>query len=195
MYDIRVDPENRALFPVYADRHTKKLLDIVQINTPRLEENLNKDFIYGQDLLELNSSAKEIFITDKLINMLAINQAMKKNIAIVINSVASIDLKLISILERFDKITIWQKDMKLAHTLATALNSNRCFLISYARSPFECLLVKESIPKIVAKETFPIKNDFIVRFEDLKSTIYSEVTCAKKITGIQVSNIHLNIFN
>jgi hypothetical protein len=48
------------------------------------------------------------------------------------------------------------------------------------------MLLNEDMKKIIAKETFSIQNEFVVRFDDLKSKIFSEITCAKKIAGVEV---------
>ncbi len=94
-YDIRFDSESRALFPVYDE--SKQLIEIVCINPATQSEELTKDFVYGHEALtntkQIESNkAKEIFITDRISNMLALNQDLKKA-TLVINSVESVDFK------------------------------------------------------------------------------------------------------
>jgi hypothetical protein len=92
LYDIRFDSESRALFPVYDDN--KKLIEIVHIDTNKPDEKLNKNFVYGQETLVMieKLKLKELYITDKLVNLLTLNQQLKQP-AIVINSNTAIDFK------------------------------------------------------------------------------------------------------
>ena len=98
LYDIRFDSSYRILFPVYDNLNQPKLQEVVHLNAEdfKCENSIRKDFVYGQDaLLKLNNSKtkiKELYITDSLINMLTLNQELKKP-AIVINSTNSIDFK------------------------------------------------------------------------------------------------------
>lgn len=48
------------------------------------------------------------------------------------------------------------------------------------------MIMKEDLSKIIRKEKFPLKNDSIIQFKDLKDSVYAEVVHAKKYSGTKV---------
>ena len=81
--------DSKALYPVYDDDGELNELVVVDSNV-RDEEHINRESIYGRE--SLKQDTKMLFITDKIKNMLAINEMIKKP-AIVVNSLSSLTPK------------------------------------------------------------------------------------------------------
>ncbi|CAF0997460.1 unnamed protein product [Brachionus calyciflorus] len=125
-HDIRIQEQN-ILTPFYDAK--SKLVDIILVNSNDRGETLKKDQVYGLNLIEFKMGLNELYITDDILNLLALKQEIKKPV-IVINSLQALSIKVLALLEKFDSIIIWHKDTKLSYNLAQKLNQNRCNLIN-----------------------------------------------------------------
>ncbi len=97
--------------------------------------------------------------------------------------------KTLALLEKFNKIVFWQKDSKLSLNIARVLNTNRCNIISYSRSPYESFVMKENISSIIKKEPFSINDSTIIQYKDFHMNVYDEIINSKKYSGLAVCRL------
>jgi len=127
--------ESNIFFPVFDESNSTTLHDLIQlIPVGNQTELIDQDSIYCLNLLDeplttpkLNMK-NEIFVTDSILNSLVLYETFGKP-AIVINSISSVDFKVLAKLEPYDSIIFWQKDKNLSFELANLFNSRRCKLI------------------------------------------------------------------
>ena len=127
--------DSNIFYPVFDESKPSSLLDLIKLNPGETQEELtNPDSIYCLNLLEeplvtpKSNGKNEIFVTDSIMNSLVLYEAFGKP-AIVINSISSVDFKVLAKLEPYDSIIFWQKDKNLSFELANLFNSRRCKLI------------------------------------------------------------------
>jgi hypothetical protein len=126
--------DSYIFYPVFDESKPSSLQELIKLNPDESQELTNPDSIYCLNLFDeplanpKSNGKNEIFVTDSIMNSLVLYEAFGKP-AIVINSINSVDFKVLAKLEPYDSIIFWQKDKNLSFELANLLNSRRCKLI------------------------------------------------------------------
>jgi hypothetical protein len=58
--------------------------------------------------------------------------------------------------------------------------------LSYYRSAYESLVMKDSLAKIISSEAFTLNTTSIINFNHLKEKVFSEIANLNHLVGVQV---------
>jgi twinkle protein len=182
-FNIRLNEfSSDLLFPVCDLKNN--IVDLVRIKENALKDN--KLSAYGPQLLDLPNHKDQLIISDSILNAFSLYESLNMPV-LILKSDTELPDRLKIYLEKFNKIIIWLNDKQVAWNLAEQLNSQRCFLISHSKSPFDCFNSNIALKKIVSYEQFSLKNDGLIQLKDMINDVYDEVSNLKKIAGTKWS--------
>jgi hypothetical protein len=141
--------------------------------------------VISRHLTDVSTKTRRLYITDSVLNMLAIEEHMSET-AIVVRSVGDLSQPVLATLEKYNEIVFWQRDKQLSFELARLLNVNRCSIVAYTRSSYEAHMLNEVFGEAVTASRFSLKDKAIISFGELEGSVREELSNAKLYAGVQV---------